>query len=92
MALCEVVVDDVVAGGVTLLDGGVVAVDGYAWFGACAVTMLELESVEDDGAADGSAGAFIALLGAGVVLCAVCELVEPPDDASAEPLWPLDWA
>jgi len=80
--------------GAVEVDGGVAAVvlpDGYVVLGACAVTMLL-----DDGSAGAAlafgAGALMDPLGAGVVLCAVCELVEPPEDASAEPLWPLDCA
>jgi hypothetical protein len=85
--------------GAVEVDGVVVVAvlpDGYVVFGACAVIVLLDVDVLGDGSAGAAvvlgAGAFIALLGAGVVLCAVCELVEPPDDESAEPLWPLDCA
>jgi hypothetical protein len=76
------------------VDGGVAVVvlpDGYVVFGACAVIVL-LDDVPAGAALVLGAGALIDPLGAGEVLWAVCELVEPPEAESAEPLWPLDCA
>ena len=77
-ACAIVVLDDEVSAAVVLAGDPLLAVE-------------PLFSVDDDEALV-PAGGFIALFGAGVVLCAVCELVEPPEAESAEPLWPLDCA
>ena len=81
------IVDGEAVDGAGATDGAVVLPDGYVVLGACAIVD------ESAGAALGADdGVFIAPLGAGDVLCAVCELVEPPEAESAEPLWPLDCA